>query len=110
MPINPFQFQKVIKMPRKTIEISRLIEKSNEFFLNTADDMEFERRSLIVFILDILQETGNYNGFRYLSAEDMVKSDNGKSVGIIFEKNGNVNLNGCDNTRIHIFKSKTDND
>ena len=109
MPINPFQFQRVMKMHRKTIEISYIISKGNEFFLHSADDMEFERRSLMGFITDILHETGNYNGFRYLSAKDMKKSYHGTSVGINFDENGNPNFTDSDESRIRIFKSKTDN-
>ena len=90
-------------MPRKTIEISRLIEKGNQFLLDSADDMGFERNSLMDFLFDILHETGNYKGFRYLCAKDMAESDNGKSVGIIFDENGDPNFNGCDNTRIKIL-------
>ena len=90
-------------MPRKTIEISRLIEKGNQFLLDSADDMGFERNSLMDFLFDILHETGNYKGFRYLSVEDMVKSYHGTSVGIVYLENGDPNFNGCDNSRIKIF-------
>ena len=90
-------------MPRKTIEISRLIEKGNEFLLNTADEMQLERDALMIFLFDILHETGNYKGFRYLSVEDMAESDNGKSVGIVYLENGDPDFNGCDNSRIKIL-------
>ena len=90
-------------MPRKTIKIASIVDKCNEFLLNTADEMQLERDALMMFVFDILHETGNYKGFRYLCAKDMAESDNGKSVGIIFDENGDPNFNGCDNSRIKIF-------
>lgn len=90
-------------MPRKTIEISYIISKSNEFFLHSADDMELERDALMMFVFDILHETGNYKGFRYLCAKDMAESDNGKSVGIVYLENGDPDFTDSDNTRIKIL-------
>ena len=90
-------------MPRKTIKIASIVGKCNEFLLNTADEMKLERDALMMFVFDILHETGNYKGFRYLSVEDMAESDNGKSVGIVYLENGDPDFTDSDNTRIKIL-------
>ena len=90
-------------MPRKTIKIASIVGKCNEFLLNTADEMKLERDALMMFVFDILHETGNYKGFRYLCAKDMAESDNGKSVGIVYLENGDPDFTDSDNTRIKIL-------
>jgi hypothetical protein len=90
-------------MSRKTIKIASIVDKCNEFLLNTADEMQLERDALMMFVFNVLHETGNYKGFRYLCAKDMAESDNGKSVGIVYLENGDPDFTDSDNTRIKIL-------
>jgi hypothetical protein len=64
---------------RKTIEISRLKEKANYFFVNSPNDSRQIRESLFTFVSGFLHETGNYKGFGYLSKN---KSLPGNSFGV----------------------------
>jgi hypothetical protein len=54
-------------MKRKTIEISKLVEKANHFFQHSSNELVAERKQLQSFISHILLDTKNYKGFNYLS-------------------------------------------
>ena len=67
---------------RKTYQVKKLVEKANDFFLNSADHKKEERHSIFAFVADILHDTGNYRGFNYLYKRDMKKSTMGYTIGI----------------------------
>lgn len=54
---------------RKTIEVKAIKDKANEYFKNSFDTME-QREAVIYFLENILRDTGNYNGFQYLSVDE----------------------------------------
>lgn len=67
---------------RKTIKVDRVKELVNAYLQNSWDKNRDLRLGNAVVLEQILHETGNYNGFGYLTAQDMAKSELGNSVGI----------------------------
>lgn len=67
---------------RKTIAVEKVLEMANHLLRHSADSAVGGREGIQTFIENILFETGNYNGFRYLNKNDMAESNMGKSVGI----------------------------
>jgi hypothetical protein len=54
-------------MRRKTIRVETVIDWANHY-LATSDDQCSERRRGVLMMLDmILHETGNYQGYRYIT-------------------------------------------
>jgi hypothetical protein len=51
---------------RKTFSVGTMLHRVNHF-LATSTSTVLERQTLIAFIENILHETGNYLGFRYIS-------------------------------------------
>ena len=64
---------------RKTIAVESIKNRVNSMLLNTSDfDSDRHARNLMIsFIENVLLETGNYNGYRYLTEQDMFKSEYG---------------------------------
>jgi len=87
---------------RKSYDIAKLKDNINGILLNSADKEKDARETLTTLIESILMETGNYKGFRYLSTKDMEVSQNGISVGIIWDGNKLI-WEGTDHTRVHYF-------
>ena len=79
---------------RKTINVASALDMANHFLLHTPNDMQDDRRGVSSFIESVLNATGNYNGFKYLDANDMKHSQNGTAQGI-----------DNDGTRIQYFDS-----
>jgi hypothetical protein len=69
-------------MPRKTIEVKKLVTMVNDILIHTADRHKDRRIGAYVLLHEILHKTGNYQGFAYLDKRDMRMSDSGHSVGI----------------------------
>lgn len=61
-------------MARKTININALVSKANQMLKSSADNALAERQGIISFISDMLMETGNYHGFKFLVAEQMASN------------------------------------
>ena len=55
---------------RKTIEVSKVVEYSNHLLRHTQTTEE-QRIGVIKLTEQMLRETGNYKGFRYLTAEEV---------------------------------------
>lgn len=72
-------------MSRKTIHVSRIIEKANDFFENSHPDKTADRKAVAYFTADILHETGNYKGFNYLESESNLHAGHwGKDGRVVF--------------------------
>jgi len=69
-------------MSRKTFKVEDFKDKVNGMLLHTPDRNKDVREAMQTLVENVLMESGNYGGFRYLGADDMVGSDNGLSVGI----------------------------
>ena len=67
---------------RKTISVDRLKEMANHYMMHSPDHHTANRAGNAVLLEAVLHETGNYNGFGYLNANDMKASDFGNTVGI----------------------------
>jgi len=94
-------------MGRKTVKVEDLKDKVNDMLLHLPDRDMNGREQLQSLIENVLMNTGNYSGFRYLDADDMVRSDNGLSVGIN-EVNGeslpyDKRFEDVDHTRVKYF-------
>ena len=75
---------------RKTANISFLIDQANSMILHSVDSAVSERTAIALFIENVLMEHGCYKGFRYLDENDMEKSNNGMSVGIRRNTDGDM--------------------
>ena len=62
---------------RKTVSVKHVIETANHMLLHSPNDGQDGRESIQVLVGQLLHDTGNYDGFRYLTAEDMSASKNG---------------------------------
>ena len=75
--------------------------------LNSSDSDRYARDTMITFIENILMETGNYKGFRYLIEEDMAKSEYGIVPGRHFTTGIDLTydqqFNDTDCTRVQYF-------
>lgn len=71
-------------MPRKTLEVITLVSMANNYLKNSEDENTKERLVIADFISSILHKADQYNGFAYLTSDDMANSTNGKSIGIEF--------------------------
>ena len=69
-------------MKRKTYEIKKLKTMINDMILHSPDSHKQGRISIGMVLERALMETGNYEGYGYLSKDDMKKSENGMSHGI----------------------------
>ena len=87
---------------RTTYDVAKLKGKINDVLLNSADKEKDARETLTALIESILMETGNYKGFRYLSVKDMEGSQNGISVGVIWDGD-KPTWERADHTRVHYF-------
>jgi hypothetical protein len=72
-------------MKRKTYPVEKLRVKVNEMILNSPDERVHSRESLGILLEIVLFDTGNYNGFRWLSENDMLTSTHGIQPGIRLE-------------------------
>lgn len=89
---------------RKTYSVSALTEKVNKFLLHSPDRHKDGRESLMVLIESVLMETGNYRGFCYLTENDMRTSENGMSIGVRHDENGNPLWDNTDHTRVYYYR------
>jgi hypothetical protein len=53
-------------MKRKTIEVEKVKKWSNNFLMNSPDEMTGERFGITTLIESVLMDTDNYKGFGYL--------------------------------------------
>ena len=58
------------KTQRKTIEVGTLLYRLNYFLENDRGTPE-EREVMCTFVEGILHDTGNYEGYRYLSTDEI---------------------------------------
>jgi hypothetical protein len=79
---------------RKTIKIETFLKMANDMLLNSDDKMVDGRKGVQTLIEQVLFETNNYNGFRYLSKDDMAKGHNYKSTTV------GINMGGIGNTEL----------
>jgi len=57
-------------MPRKTIEVGKLLYRLNFYLANPASTPD-GREAMIGMVEGILFETGNYEGYRYLDTSEI---------------------------------------
>jgi len=56
-------------MPRKTIEVGTLLHRLNYFLKHDKGSVD-EREVMCQFVEGVLHDTGNYEGYRYLDAQE----------------------------------------
>ena len=88
---------------RKTIKVDDLTRKINDMILHSPDDSKQRREGLMAAIESVLHDTGNYEGFNYLTADMMKRSKNGESVGINREHTTGDKFDNTDNTRVYYY-------
>jgi len=92
---------------RKTTEVKKLVEMANNMILNSTDDSIGYRQGIMLFIENILHETGNYNGFGYLSLNDLQKAHSEYKIPGINDPNDEYEerFKNTDRTRVHYYIS-----
>lgn len=70
----------------KTIKVSRLVEKANDFFKHSPDSARLDRLNVATFLNSVLHETKNYAGFGYLTPYG--EPGNDPSRVFYYQKNG----------------------
>lgn len=70
---------------KKTVKIEYVIDMINAFLLDSEDSLKDAREQMGMLAERILMDTERYNGFRYLSVNDMKDSVGGTTVGIRFD-------------------------
>ncbi len=94
---------------KKTIAVSDVKNLINQFLLDSHDSRDDTRTEIGNLLETILMTTGNYCGFKYLSARDMKNSEYGNTVGInTDEHDANLNtyeemFDKTDPTRVRYF-------
>jgi hypothetical protein len=92
---------------RKTIEVAAIKEKLNHILLNTPDSFKQNREVIDSVLVGFLHDTGNYQGFRYLTKYDMENSRDGHSFGIndvnLHHATMDEKFNGTDSSRRQYF-------
>jgi hypothetical protein len=58
------------KTARKTVEVGTLLHRVN-YFLASENSTAEEREVMCTFIEGVLQDTGNYRGYRYLDTDQI---------------------------------------
>jgi hypothetical protein len=92
-----------MKHGRKTIEVEKVKKLVNKMLLNSRDDNRSGRATLQTLIETILFDTGNYNGFNYLTPHDMARSENGTTYGIDYGKDCDHWFDDTDHTRVFYY-------
>ena len=85
---------------RKTIKIEELKRQVNSFLKNTVDRKNEDRKTLGMFLEGILHESGNFEGFRYLTPDNMKDSVEGITFGIDQQKEQKEWFTDTDNSRV----------
>ena len=78
---------------RKTIAVEDVISFVNDMLRDSDNDRVAARIGAYLVLEEILHRTGNYNGFRYLTKQD-VRSD--YTVGVNYEVNQHGALVPCE--------------
>jgi hypothetical protein len=89
---------------RKTVDLNHVVEKANQYLLNTPDDDRNGRRAIHSFVSTLLMDAKAYLGFGYLDADDMAKSANGKTPGIARDPTGGIDHQFPDDSRTRFYK------
>lgn len=92
-----------MKHGRKTITVGKVKTLVNHMLLHSRDDNRSGREALQTLIETILMETGNYNGFNYLTPNDMETSENGTTYGIDKNKDKDHWFDDTDHTRVFYY-------
>ena len=92
-----------MKHGRKTIKVEEVKTLVNRMLLNSRDDNRSGREALQTLIETILMDTGNYNGFNYLTPKDMATSKNGTTNGIDVRKDKDHWFDDTDHTRVFYY-------
>ena len=92
---------------RKTIAVESIKNRVNSMLLHSSDSNQYTRDTMITFLENVLMETGNYKGFRYLIEEDMEKSEYGIIPGRHFPTGVELTIDqqfaNTDCTRVQYF-------
>lgn len=69
-------------MARKTVKIGELVELANRMILQSPDSDRLGREYVQTMVERILLDHGQYQGFSYLTPDEMLKSQSGVQPGI----------------------------
>lgn len=89
-------------MARKTVDVSKMVDTVNEVLAQSECTPDM-RQGMMNLLENVLHETGNYKGFRYLAINEVPK---GEKPGINRDEYGEVSKDyearfaNTDNTRV----------
>ena len=87
-------------MARKTVDVDALRIKVNSMLANSTGSIS-ERIGMFQVLEDVLLDSGNYKGFRYLTEAEVPE---GFKPGINSDSdNSDTKFTNCDSTRIHYY-------
>jgi len=94
-------------MSRKTFSVEALRERTNAYLANDAKRDGEARQALMTVLESILHETGNYNGFKYLTRAEVAISNATPGINTTpdgqFIDDYRARFAGTDRTRVKYF-------
>lgn len=93
----------IVYMAKKTFSVPSLKELVNKRLLDSPDEQWQFRVGMYLVLEDVLHEAGQYKGFSYLTLDDMKKSLNGETPGIVYGKVGSGDNTFPDESRRAYF-------
>ena len=85
---------------RKTFCVEEFKQSINRMLAGSVISPE-ERKSMIIILEDVLMQTGNYNGFRYLNEKEVpVGHKAGINISEYFQPTHEELFGNTDNTRV----------
>jgi len=96
-------------MSRKTFSVDTFKQRVNTVLADGKSGSRKARQALIVQLEAVLHDTGNYNGFRYLTPQDLSYFDGSVAPGINMVGNNLIpdgyeeKFAGTDDTRVTYF-------
>lgn len=92
-------------MARKSIELSKVIDKANHMLKNSVDELTHERDAIRHFVEGLLMDAGVYAGFNYLTPAMTEDRVGGTSFGMmIVEGDHGPQIEWHDRTRVFFHK------
>ena len=95
---------------RKTFKVSELTDMVNHFLANSFYTDPATRKGMMVVLESVLNETGNYKGYRYLSKQEVPKNQKPGINEECYDKIDWTNVDdiqlfeNCDYTRVFYYK------
>jgi hypothetical protein len=89
---------------KKTYPVETLVNKVNTVLKNSAPELVERRKGAMILLEEVLHNTGNYGGFRYLLANEVEHGPPGVNyLGNMPHPDYDRRFANTDHTRVHYF-------